>query len=703
MHVHENDVTIETKLETNMKRKSGWLVAVCCSLALSLEAKSESGSKNWPAAADIACKAWTDERFSGENGFPFSFRYGGRPSDELLGTWKQKVSTRRLDGGRIGEVRRYTDPESGLEVRCEIVRYTDYPAVEWVVWLRNGGRTETEILSDIRTLDAPVGVDGSDRIYINYHIGGSSGAQGIQGIQEFQPYRVRLAKRDSIVKGAFWAGFPTALNLPFFNAEWITDSGAQGMIAAVGWPARWKASFDRSLDSALTVRVGQIHTRLRLQPGEEIRTPLVALMFWQGDREEAQNMFRGWMYDHNLPRPGGKLPEPILEAASSSFFAEMFRATDRDQMEFIDRYLEEDVRLDYWWMDAGWYPNKGGTWQDLLGSWWPDPKRYPEGLRAISDHAHAKGVKTLLWFEPERVTRDSWLWEHRPEWLARVTGSEGHPGFFNYGIPEARQWMVDHVDSLLTSEDIDLYRQDFAVMSGDYWDDYDRLHPDRQGMAEILHVMGYLDYMDRLQERHPDMLFDICAAGGKRLELENLRRAVPLWRSDYAFEPLGVQGQTYGISSWIPFSGAGVNRITTYDFRSNMSPSIVLNLDARIEDADYPLLRRLLAQWREIQDDYRGNYYALTPYSLQNDVWIGWMFYRPEAGTGFVQMFNRPGSIYESGTCRLKGLEPDDRYRVTDMDTGEAREATGREWMENGLKLVFTEAPDARLYRIERR
>ena len=79
------------------------------------------------------------------------------------------------------------------------------------------------------------------------------------------------------------------------------------------------------------------------------------------------------------------------------------------------------------------------------------------------------------------------------------------------------------------------------------------------------------------------------------------------------------------------------------------------------------------------------------------------MFYRPEAGTGFVQMFNRPGSIYESGTCRLKGLEPDDRYRVTDMDTGEAREATGREWMENGLKLVFTEAPDARLYRIERR
>ena len=686
-----------------MKRRFGWVAAVCLFSNISLDVAAGNGPNGWPAAFDDACEAWMAERFSGENGFPFSFRYGGRKSDELLGSWKSTVSTRRLDECRESEIRRYADPESGLEVRCEIVRYNDYPAVEWVLYLRNGGRTETDILEDIRTLDAPVGLDGGSEVYLNYNIGGASGVQGIQGIEEFRPFRERIGERDSIVKGAFWAGFPTALNLPFFNAEWVTGSGSQGVIAAIGWPARWKAAFARSLDSALTIRVGQIRTRLRLMPGEEIRTPLVALMFWQGSREESQNMFRGWMYDHNLPRPGGKLPDPILEAASSSFFAEMFRATDRDQIEFIDRYLEEGIELDYWWMDAGWYPHRGGSWQDLIGSWWPDRERYPDGLRAISDHGHAKGVKTLLWFEPERVMRGSWLWEHRSEWLAEVTDSEVHPGFFDYSIPEARQWMVGHVDSLLVSEDIDLYRQDFAVMAGDYWDDYDRLHPDRQGMAEILHVTGYLDYMDQLQKRHPDMLFDICAAGGKRLELENLRRAVPLWRSDYAFEPRGVQGQTYGVSAWIPFSGAGVNKIEAYDFRSNMNPSIVLNLDVRIEDADYPLLRRLLAQWREIQDDYRGNYYALTPYSLQNDVWIGWMFFRPDTGTGFVQMFNRPESIYDSGICRLKGLQADRHYRITDMDTDEIREATGREWMEDGLRIVFAQAPEAKLYRIEER
>ena len=74
-------------------------------------------------------------------------------------------------------------------------------------------------------------------------------------------------------------------------------------------------------------------------------------------------------------------------------------------------------------------------------------------------------MKTLLWFEPERVTEGSWIYEHHPEW----TLGTGPTRFFNYGNPEALEWMTDHVDSLLKSEDIDLYRQDFAVMSASFW------------------------------------------------------------------------------------------------------------------------------------------------------------------------------------------------------------------------------------------
>ena len=85
----------------------------------------------------------------------------------------------------------------------------------------------------------------------------------------------------------------------------------------------------------------------------------------------------------------------------------------------IDRYLEEGLKLDYWWMDAGWYVQQQGWPQ--VGTWEVDPKRFPRGFRPISDHAHAKGVKILVWFEPERVMPGTWLYENHPEWLLRAS------------------------------------------------------------------------------------------------------------------------------------------------------------------------------------------------------------------------------------------------------------------------------------------
>jgi len=41
------------------------------------------------------------------------------------------------------------------------------------------------------------------------------------------------------------------------------------------------------------------------------------------------------------------------------------------------------------------------------------------------------------------------------------------------------------------------------------------------------------------------MLIDNCYAGGQNIDLETIRRSIPLWRSDYQvnqnFDPIGVQ------------------------------------------------------------------------------------------------------------------------------------------------------------------
>jgi alpha-galactosidase len=276
----------------------------------------------------------------------------------------------------------------------------------------------------------------------------------------------------------------------------------------------------------------------------------------------------------------------------------------------------------------------------------------------------------------------------------------------NLGNPAAWKWLVEHVDKLLVDEGIDLYRQDFNVDPLDYWRATDA--PDRQGITEIKHVTGYLAYWDELRRRHPDMLIDSCASGGRRNDLETMRRAVPLWRSDYVFETTGTQGMTYGISFWLPYygtgtvacdnqpyMGSGLTPVEPYAFWSNAAPSLNLEVDIRVKELDYAALRRLVGQWRKISPYYAGDYYPLTPYSLEKTAWIAWQFDCPERGEGMVQAFRRNDSFYESIRVKLHGLTPGATYAVANLDTAETKNLTGRELLESGLSIAIKDRPGA--------
>ena len=92
----------------------------------------------------------------------------------------------------------------------------------------------------------------------------------------------------------------------------------------------------------------------------------------------------------------------------------------------------------------------------------------------------------------------------------------------------------------------------------------------------------------------------------------------------------------------------------------------------RLKDLDYAALRRLIGQWRQIAPNYYGDFYPLTPWTRDNTVWMAWQFDRPETGEGMVQAFRRHESDYESARLRLRGLDADATYVVTDLDTGAA-------------------------------
>ena len=137
------------------------------------------------------------------------------------------------------------------------------------------------------------------------------------------------------------------------------------------------------------------------------------------------------------------------------------------------------IPFDLCWRDAGWYPCKG-SWPNT-GTWELDPQRYPRGFRPFSDWLHQQGKKFIVWFEPERVgDRESWLAQNHPDWL--LGGN-----LLNLGHPDARQWLVEHIDRMLREQGIDYYRQDFNMDPLPNWRGQRRPEPPRHDRDQARH------------------------------------------------------------------------------------------------------------------------------------------------------------------------------------------------------------------------
>jgi len=613
---------------------------------------------------------------------PFSFFYGGRHSDEFLPQWQFKEEGDASKPRRTTRVRTYTDPHTGLVVRCTVVEYADFPTVEWTLSFKNTGSRDTPILAGILPLDTRF-ERGEKGEWLLHHFVGSPCQPN-----DYEPLQTVLSPMAG-KRIATQGGRPTNSDLPYFNL----DRGDGGVIVAMSWAGQWAAHFARDQGRGLRITGGQEATSFRLHPGEEVRSPLVVLQFYCGGWTDAQNVWRSWMLEHNVPRRDGKLLPPFIYVCTGGYYPGLM--TDAaTELQFLRRYLEEDIHPDYWVQDAGWYPCGPGGWPKV-GTWEMDRTRWPKGIRQLSDWLKPQGIKTVVWFEPERVHAGTWLADNHPEWIHGGRGG----GLLKLSEPDCRKWITDRVDRLLTDEGIDFYRQDFNIDPLYYWRGADA--DDRQGITEIRHVEGYFAFWDELVRRHPGLWIDSCASGGRRNDLETLRRAVPILRSDWTVDPanpntdpMHQQNHTYGISFWMPYNGTGYMTIDKYLARSLLTTIHGIGVDVRRKDLDYGLLRKLYRDARQVQPCYLGDYYPLTPYHKTPDAWAAWQFDRPDTGQGMVQAFRRQKCVQKEMRFKLRSLDPHARYVVTNLDEpGAPQERTGIQLTQDGLAVVIRDQP----------
>jgi len=652
--------------------------------ALSISARGQEPGSSYSSLVRPqdrrAAERWFTSQFAGNVPPPFSFEYDGKPSAGFLAAWTHRHTATSLDTQHTRDEYTYADPKTRLNVRCVAVRYSDFPAVEWTVYFQNRGTADTPIIADIQALDLSLTRSKPGDYTLHYSEGSHASAS------DYQPREAALTPGTDLPLGGA-SGWSTTEVLSYFNLMGPDSS----LLIGIGWPGNWKARFTRAAGDGLHVLAGQGLTHFVLHPGEEARSPLIALQFYTGDWIRGQNLWRRWMMAHNLPRSHGKPPPPILASAAPEIAS--LHYSEANEIKEMDLQAQEKLPVDHWWIDAGWYPDNGNWFN--VGTWQEDKAQFPDGIRRVSDHARSLGLQQILWFEPERVTPGTDLDLHHPEWLVKLPGSDNR--LFNMGIPAARQFMTNLISSRITEYGVDLYRQDFNFDPLPYWRSQDM--PDRQGLTENHYVEGLLAFWDGLRARHPGMLIDCCASGGRRNDLEVLRRAIPLLQSDYRFEPNGTQGNSYGAALWMPYHGTGgpdqYQHDLAYYFRTHMGPCHVFGPDRTYDHMDHALLNRLALEEKRVQPYFFGDYYPLTPWSLDNGAWLAWQYDRPDLSSGMIMAFRRPANGGPSRTFHLSGLAAKSVYRVYDVDTGLDTMHTGGELMGAGLTITLPEKPQS--------
>lgn len=649
----------------------------------------------------------------------FSFTYQGEPAAV------SPAGAVRCEPGReaVTYTTHFAGPD-GLRIIQKAVYYPMFDALEWVLTLRNEGTENTGEIARLYDADLslPIGEDEpsddpADPGRLRARIVNPTGSNWTR--DEFYPVETFLP--EGTVKT--WA--PSGGRSSFGVAPYFAVSrGEAGCLCAVGWSGQWSASFARCRGE-IRMTTGVEDVAFYLYPGEEIRTTSTLLLPYAQGADEAHNRLRRLIKERFSPigKPGRPAQPPLC-------FSTWGTVTTAEMTRQIHRMESLDIKPDVYWIDAAWFGSEPyrseAHWFWQTGDFQVNPFYHPDGLEPVAAAAREAGMGLLLWLEGERANTDSPVAKEHPDWFLPSVNSA--PDWFpprpdlptpapamlllNLGCREAREYLTELAAGYIERLGLAVYRMDFALDPvEDYWRGNDQ--PGRRGLNEIRYITGLYDFCDALLERFPHLLLDNCAGGGRRLDMEMMKRAIPLWRSDYqctpGCDPETAQTHTAGFSRWMPYSGTqGAADFTdTYAMRSAYSPSLVLSAggfgqpDKLPEDpAALAALRRRMEEYRRLRPYYAADFYPLSGRpALDDGGWEIQQFDRPENRDGILVAFRRPQSPLETARLFLRGVQPERRYRLVSEDTGEMLQFTGQELLETGFAITLTQPRSSAIWR----
>ncbi len=618
------------------------------------------------------CRKWYNENVLSKDNPAYTFSVDGKDFRRDIDDWEFSFS----EESEIGAVYRggkttyitVSHKKSDVTATVEATIYEESASCDWTVYIKNEGASNSPVISDFYAMNSALPTGKKADVYF------SKGS--FCEADDFETMKSGL----SLLPLIFTAnGGRTESFLPYFNIHGKDGSA----VLAVGWSGQWYTSLSQTFDGT-KVKAKQQTLKGYLLPGEEVRSPLISLTFYDTDNAvKGFNAFRQYTIDCVYP-------EGTKQVATTGIGIEVPGVTEKQVLQNVKNIPEEwTPSLDYAWVDAGWYPVRN-NWSDSVGNWYADPERFPNGLGEISKRLEERGMELLVWYEIERCCKDTAVYNEcikHDGWLL-INEDNDEANVVNFANEEALEYITNLMLDSLRYNGVKCLRMDSNFTPLPHWELADKKWADgRKGITENHHVANIYRFLDTLLEEIPGLKIDMCASGGKRLDIEMSRRSIPLWRSDYnCMDGEGnskpdilqaTQAQTYGISFWYPYNGTCAYVEGEYATRSN-----IISCSQRLEYFD-------------IRPHMVGNYYPLTYGGTDTTKYLAMQF-DTDAESGMALIYKRENVKENTYNLKLNGLDPNEIYEYYNYDTPDVKyEKSGNELMTSGVELTIDETPKA--------
>ncbi len=295
------------------------------------------------------------------------------------------------------------------------------------------------------------------------------------------------------------------------------EDRAEGVFwgAQLVWAGSWQMEAYRC-DDQLTLSGGLAdfefgHWTKNVAPGESFSSPLAYVTTVKGDVDNLCQRLTAMQNSAVELAPASEQSLPVLV----NEWCTTWGSPSHERVVATAKSLK-DTGVRYLVIDAGWYQDENGNWEISQGEWIPSRRLFPQGIAATAALIREQGLIPGIWFEFEVVGSQSPLFDSMTTHFLHRHGfpiTAGQRRFWDLRDPWVQEYLREKVVSQLRDAGFGYIKVDYNETIGIGVDG-----TESPGEELRQHILAVQDFFRKMREDFPDLIIEVCASGGHRLE-----------------------------------------------------------------------------------------------------------------------------------------------------------------------------------------